>query len=159
MKNYLLPDKYYQTWVLFLQVRRLLINARHREYKKYGITPQQYSVLISIKTLGGKTSPSELAQLVLKAPHTISAILTRMENAGLILKRNSKSKKGMKEISLTKKGENAVLLCNRSELIKKSFSCLSDEEHEQLILINTKLRENILKVTATNDIPVIANGE
>ena len=82
-----------------------------------------------------------------------------MESAGLIFKRNSKNKKGMKEISLTPKGEKAVLLCNRSELIKKSFSCLSDEEHQQLISINTKLRENILKVTVTNDLPLLANGE
>lgn len=67
--------------------RRRLIRALNQ----WGVTPEQWQVLISIVEQGVALSQNEVAQLTLKDRHAVSKMIDRMERNGWVTRKPSRS--------------------------------------------------------------------
>lgn len=111
MGEHLLEDRDYNLWVRLHQARDVMFRARDKELSRYSITPMQAAVLFIVKFLKEATeveaTPGKVSRWLLREPHTVSRLLTRMANEGLVSKIRGSDKKNEINITLTEKGEQA----------------------------------------------------
>jgi DNA-binding MarR family transcriptional regulator len=102
-----------------------------------------------IDSLGGKATPGKITNWIFREPHSVSSLLKAMEKKGLINRNKSKEGKNQIEVTLTPKGKAIFNKVDDIKSIKESLSILSEEEHDQLRSILTKLRQKVL-ITLAN---------
>ncbi len=132
-------DQHYELWWLLIYTRRIIYHARRKELLKYGITSEEAALLWAVKSIGLKAKPAAIAQWLMRKPHSISGLVSRMEKRGLINKVYDLERKNWVRINLTEKGEKAYIGSLNRESIHKIFSSLSEEEEIQLQLCLLKL--------------------
>ena len=135
MINQFEEDKEYNLWKRLNQVRNIMYRARDQELSRYGITTTQAAVLRVIKILSEtekKAKPNKISVWLLRKPHTISRILSRMEKDGLVKKHRTQEKGNHINVTLTEKGEQAYEESLKRESIREIISCLSEDERRQL---------------------------
>jgi len=125
MKAHSSVEQDFRIWWLLAQTRHLMHQARENELNQYGITAIQAAILLIIDNIDGKATTPEIARRFLRKPHTIGALLKRMEKQGLITK--------------TKDINNHNRLERKS--IREIMSCLSKEERNQLESSLDRLRD------------------
>lgn len=121
-----------------------LSQARKHAFEWYGsvlapleLTPNFVYVLGILQDVT-KATPTELAQEIGVAKPTITALLDRLENKGLINRTAHESKRTTHFITLTAEGEKA---CNKAyEVLRKA-----DHEIEQLLGIELGALKNELE--------------
>jgi len=106
--------------------------SRESELRKYNVTPEQVGVLTCIYNLGEEVSPADLTRWLSRRPSTISILLRRMENQGLIVKKSDSKKKNVIRLSLTEKGLEAYGYAIKADAFVNIFKVLSPEEQRQL---------------------------
>jgi DNA-binding MarR family transcriptional regulator len=146
-------DMDYKVWILLNQSRDSMQRARDKELRKHDVSSQQAAVLFIAKSIEGKVTPSEISKWMLKAPHTTSTILTRMEKQGLVEKHREAGNGREVIINLTEKGEEVYRKSEKIESIRDIVSCLSFEERQQLNSLLAKLRDASINYTAKNRVP------
>jgi len=128
-------DLGFNTWALLFQARDAAFRVRGKELSKYGITPEQATVLSivnDLRMLNLKTTPGQVSKHLIREPHSVSKILSRMEKEGLVKKiRGSGVKRNEVNIDLTEKGKEALDRTLERESINKIMSCLTQEESLQ----------------------------
>jgi len=154
MKNHLPDDQDYKLWVLLCQARDVMVRARYKELSQYGISTRQAAVMFVLEAIEGKVTPTEVSRWLLREPHTISSILTRMEKEGLVSKTKDLGKKREINVNLTEKGKQAYSQSLSRESIRGIMSCLSEEERQQLGSLLERLRDKALKnLTTVKKVP------
>ena len=159
MKNNSTKEQDHDMIVLLHHVRDITFRAREKELNQYGITPTQSAILDTIKLFEAnkeKVTIDKLARHLFRAHHTISTILTRMENDGLIRKVTSGGKRRRIDIIFTEKGQEAYLHSLKRESYLKVASCLSVEERRQLVALLEKLLDKTIRYIgdSENDMPL-----
>jgi len=151
MKNQFLKDEYYHSWVRLSQARNTIFKARNKELRLYNITAVQGAILFAINTIKateGEVTIVKISNWLVREHHTVSGIINRMINKGLVSKiKGSGIKKGANVI-LTEKGEQVYRQSLKRESIHEIMSCLSEEERQQLDSSLEKLRDKALKTLA-----------
>ena len=132
MRSFLSKDRDYELWWLILHLRRAMRKIRARELFQYGITPEEAAVLLVVQTIGDKATPAEIARYLLREPHSISGLLSRMQEDGLVRKAKDLDRKNMVRVELTDKGRKAYRQSTKKESIHRLMSCLSEEDRQQL---------------------------
>ena len=145
MNDQFLNDRDYNLWILLCQARDTIFKARTRELSQFGVTVEQASILFVLHAIGDKATPTEISKCILREPHTVSTILTRMEKEGFLNKDKDSKKKGKIIVTLTEKGRQMFSRSTKSESTREIMSCLSEEEHDQLGSLLRKLRDKALK--------------
>lgn len=149
MENHFTNDYQFHTWWLLHQAQHAIFRVRGKELSQYKLTTEQASVLFIVKVLNDedrKTTPGVIARCVLREPHAVSKILTRMEKDGLVKKINGLGrKKNEVLVSLTEKGRTAYKYSIKRDSIHKIMSCLTEEECIQLQSLLDKLRDKALQ--------------
>ncbi len=76
----------------------------------FGVTPLQYLLLLHVKGFAGRcyASVGELAERLQAKPHGVVALLTRMEERGLVQRRASVVDRRQVEVHLTAEGERVL---------------------------------------------------
>ena len=143
VKNNMPEDKDLELWALLNQSERVLSLAHSRELRKYNITPRHAAVLFAIKICGGIATISEIAQLIFREHHSTSGIVTRCEKKGLVSKNDFE--RNITQVRLTKKGEAAYEHSSKRILFRSIFSCLSSEEHRQMMSSLRKIRDRAIE--------------
>jgi len=138
-------DKDYTLWVLLAQAEDMVFKAGEKELRQYGISPEEAAVLFIVQTLGNKATPSEISRWLLRKPHTVSGILSRMEKRGLVTKNRDLDRKNLVRVRLTEKGEQAYHQSTRIDSIHKMMASLSEEERQQLSSHLKTLRDRAFK--------------
>jgi DNA-binding MarR family transcriptional regulator len=138
-------DQDYRLWVLLQQTSDILFEIRETELREDGLTAMHAAALLVIKTIGDKATPAEIARWMVRKPHSISGLLSRMQKSGLIKRRKDLHRKNMIRVSITEKGEEAFKLAMRRKLVQKIVSSLSVEQHKQLTSCLEILRERGLR--------------
>jgi MarR family transcriptional regulator, organic hydroperoxide resistance regulator len=135
-------EREYDTWILLSRVYHMIAKLRRLELAKYNIQPVQAYILFILNSLGGETSPTELARYAYEDKSAISDILIRMEKQGLIIK--SKEVKGNQrvKVKITEKGTEALKLSSEREYLRRVMSALSPEKLEQLDSCLSLIRDN-----------------
>ena len=120
-------------------IRGLLLGIKTPRLLLLGIA--RFAILFVISANGGSVTPSLISNWMLREPHTISSIISRMEKQGLVEKTRKIGGNVEIIITLTEKGRQIYGKISNIESIREMLSCLPEEEREQLSLSLKKLRD------------------
>jgi MarR family transcriptional regulator, organic hydroperoxide resistance regulator len=137
-------DHMFIVQTLIAQTRDLLMKILNRELRKQGLTAVQFAVLDLVCILGNEATPTEIANRLLRQPHTVSSLLIRMENDGLLTRTRSQESKRNVIIALTPKGLDLLNEVRSLGGSRGLESCLGEEEMRQLIVSLKKIRSYAL---------------
>jgi MarR family transcriptional regulator, organic hydroperoxide resistance regulator len=130
---------------LLFQTRHAMSKARDRELAKYGITAEQAAVLFCVKANDNPPTLAEISRWLIRESHTISNLVKRMEQAGLVKKTADLEKKNQIRVSLTEKGELAFEKSIIRNHYHRVVAVLSRKERRELWTSLMKLRDEALK--------------
>ena len=94
-------------WLLLPRVGDALALCQDLVFGKYGITTEQWRVLVCIKSRG-PLRPIDMAALLERGPNTISQLVDRMVKAGLVRRTRDRKDRRAVFVNLTDKGKAAV---------------------------------------------------
>ena len=123
-----------------------LQRARELELAQVGLTMPQAGVLYFLKITKEPLTPMKLSRLMSRQPHTLSALVSRMEAQGLVKTTKDLKKKNWVRVSLTKKGQQAFKRQMGQKLARNVTSCLSKKELETMPPICSRLRAEATKI-------------
>ena len=123
-------DQDYELWVLLQQSCDAMTRARENEVREFGISAMQAAALFCIKGIEGPATPAEISRWLFREPHTVSGLLQRMENQGLVKKVKDLERKNMIRIIITEKGEKAYQQSKKLKVIRTVLSSLSAEQKD-----------------------------
>src|SRR5512136_854895 len=120
--------------------------ARNLELARIGLNIPQSSVLYCLKTSKDAMTPMKLARMMHKQPHTVSALVHRMETQGLVSTKKDMKRKNWVRVSLTKNGEEAVKLWANATEVPDILSCLKKNETEMMYAASRKIHAKGLEL-------------
>ncbi len=145
MKESLSANEALRLWVLLGQTRDIIRNAIRKELEQFNITSRQAAVLMIVQANADRITPAEISRQLFREPHTISAVLKRMEKQGLLTRHKDLDKKNLIRVALTEEGRKLYSRTSNRKSIHKIFSCLSEEEFRQLSAFLDKLKRRGMK--------------
>jgi MarR family transcriptional regulator, organic hydroperoxide resistance regulator len=121
-------DEDQDLWLLLTHTRYAVFRAREKELQRYGVSPEQISLLFTVQALGNKATPAALSRHILRQPHTVSALVDRMARRGLVKKVKDLDRKNLVRVVLTEKGQKTYELSTKRGPIHRIMSELSPKE-------------------------------
>jgi DNA-binding MarR family transcriptional regulator len=116
--------------------------------KMRGLSYQQFLVLIVMKKLGENANATEMAKLLDKNTNTLSTILDRMEEKGLVKKIRDTQDRRLVWAVMTPKGKEKLSVTTKGSLVlfEKLTSVFTKEELETFDTLLEKLMKNTDKL-------------
>jgi DNA-binding MarR family transcriptional regulator len=127
-------------WGRLFLATTLVQRAREVELSRVNISLIQAMVLYALKISPEPLTPSRLAKMLCREPHSMSALIDRMEKQGLIQKKHDLSPKNLVRVVVTAKGEEAFQRQRSAKAVTNITSSLTREEREALGSCADKLR-------------------
>jgi DNA-binding MarR family transcriptional regulator len=120
-------------WLLLPRVGDALALCQDLVFSKYGITTEQWRVLVCIKSRGS-LRPVDLASMLERSPNSMSMIVDRMVKAGLVRRTRDRKDRRAVFVTMTDKGKAAVEPAAPAgwEFMHKLLSPLSYDEQRAL---------------------------
>jgi len=139
---------------LLSEVAKLMKRRFEEEARVHGITLPQWRALAELSTNHGM-SQVELAGCIDTDPMTLSGILDRLEKRGLIERSPDPHDSRAKRAVATRPGQELVLEVRRvgNALYEHALEGLSDKERKQVIDVLTRMKDNLLAMSATEKEP------
>jgi DNA-binding MarR family transcriptional regulator len=134
------------TWAEMSATSTILRRAWEMELAQIGLTVPQMLVLIMVAGSSEAITPMKLSKLLHREPHTISALLTRMEAQGLVKKERNLKRGNWVRVSLTKKGKEAFERQAKARKVRNITQCFSKQELDALNKMNRKLRARGIEI-------------
>jgi len=106
-KYFTYDDEDQDLWILLTHARYMILRAREKELQRYGISPEQASLLFMVQALENKATPTALSRYLLRQPHTLSALVDRTAKRGLVMKVKDLDRKNLVRVEITEKGLKA----------------------------------------------------
>lgn len=130
-------------WVLWHQAGNLTSRTEEAALAPYGVTPQQFVVLIKLKFADGPVTITELANETCRNANTISMLIDRMVKAGLVRRSRNLPDRRALRITITRKGEEKLDSAIRPsmEFTERQLSCFTDAELRTLVRLLEKLKK------------------
>jgi DNA-binding MarR family transcriptional regulator len=125
-------DLDYEMWALLVQTTEAIAKATQNELRRHNIHYRRAAVLWVIKDIGDRATPSEIARRLRRRRHSISRLLSKMEQDGLVRKSKDLDRRNWVRITLTEKGQEAHDKAVRRESLPELMSCLSREERQEM---------------------------
>ncbi len=88
----------------------------------------------------------KLARMMHKQPHTVSALVHRMEAGGLVATKKDLKRKNWLRVSLTQKGQEALKRYSKATMVPDALGCLTKKERDTLYAITRKLHNRGLEL-------------
>jgi DNA-binding MarR family transcriptional regulator len=123
-------DEDHDLFMFFSRARYLAYRARERELQRYGLTPEQVGILFVVKASDGKLAPADIARAFLLQRHTISSMVERMEEKGLIKKSPDLKSKNRLILSITEKGRECFELSTKRGPVHRIMKSLDAGERD-----------------------------
>jgi DNA-binding MarR family transcriptional regulator len=133
-------DPLINLYILLDQTNSILTNAVELEIKHLRVTQPQVRILTMLSREDKPVTLDELARWTLKEFNSVSTLIRRMENNGLV-KKLKKDGDLKTYVVLTEKGSNLYHEQVTERSIHLIFDHLSDKEKEQLDAILKKIRD------------------
>lgn len=128
-----------KTFINLARANMMLQRAIDLEISRVGLTIPQAGVLYFLQIRKEPLTPMKLSRLLHRQPHTVSALLTRMEAQGLVKATKDMERKNWVRLSLTKKGQEAYKRQLAERIAFNATACLSKKERDTLNEICKKL--------------------
>ena len=121
-------------WLLIHRVHDVVNLCEESVLREYGLTPEQFAVLASVKSDGGSLRPVDLALMLERSPNSVSMLIDRMVKAGLVRRTRDRKDRRAVKVTLTGKGEKALEPAAPAdwELIQKILLTLPDDDKHDL---------------------------
>ena len=144
-------DKDHMLLVLLNQVQVILAKVREQELRPFGLNSQiQAGVLYHLITCNKPITIAEIAHRLLREPHTMSALLDRMERQGLVRKNRRNTGRNRIMLEITGKGKRVYKRTKGMNLIRVIFSHLNEEERDDLLAYLRVLRTEASRYVGRN---------
>jgi DNA-binding MarR family transcriptional regulator len=124
-------DKQYRLWLLLSQTRSAIFRARQKKVGQY-LHSNQATALCTVWSMEGKATPAILSRNLFLERHSVSELITRMEEKGLVKKTRDLDRKNIVRIKITDKGRKMALNVIQLDFIRGIMSNLTEEQQEQL---------------------------
>jgi DNA-binding MarR family transcriptional regulator len=134
-------------WRQVYQTYTLLKKCEDQIFEEYGLTTEQYGILVSIGYLGEPARITDIARWLERSTNSISMIVDRMVKAGLVRRVRDKSDRREVHVFITSKGGNALKPATVASLetIRKILSPISREDRSTLLSLLGTLKYRILE--------------
>jgi DNA-binding MarR family transcriptional regulator len=131
-----------KSWSLLHRVRDVVQRCEEERFEQYGLTPEQYGVLVTIKYIGQSARITDIARWSSRSPNSVSMIVDRMVKVGLVKRVRDKRDRRVVFVSLAPKGEKALgpATAEGLEFIQKIMSPFSDDDLQTLIRLLEAVR-------------------
>jgi MarR family transcriptional regulator, organic hydroperoxide resistance regulator len=130
-KYYSYADEDQDMWLLLTRARYAIYRAREKELQRYGISPEQVSILFIVQALGKRATPAAISRYIIRQPHTVSALVDRMAKRGLVKKVKDLDRKNLVRVVLTDKGQKAYDVSTKRGPIHRIMGSMGKEERKQ----------------------------
>ncbi|MFP3898156.1 MAG: MarR family winged helix-turn-helix transcriptional regulator [Dehalococcoidia bacterium] len=132
-----------RAFMLLHRVRDLLFRCQDRAVGEFGLTAEQYSVLVAIAFLDDPVRATDIGRWMDRKVNSISMIVDRMVRAGLVSRERDLPDRREVRLAITKEGEQALKAANPkvSRLVEDILSSLSREDAHNLIRTLETLRD------------------
>jgi DNA-binding MarR family transcriptional regulator len=127
-------------WVRLFLATKLVERAREVELSRVRISLVQAMVLYALKISPEPMTPSKLARLLVREPHSMSALIDRMEKQGLVEKKHDLYPKNLVRVVVTAKGDEVFQRQRSVNAVTNTTSGLTNEERETMGSCADKLR-------------------
>jgi len=125
-------DRDYELWNMLSHARYAAFRTRENELRRYGLTPEHAHILFVAQALGDKATLAEISRRLIRAPHTISAIVDRMERKKMVKKVKDPDRRNLVKVVLTEKGLKAYELTASRKTIHQIMGVLSENDRDDL---------------------------
>lgn len=146
-KPYLSPENTdMNVWLWFRRTFTAISKARQKELRPYGISLPESAVLYVVHELNNRVTPTEISRQLLTDIHSISQLLVRMENRGLLRRVKDFPRKNMIRVALTRKGREIRKQAIAGETMTNIMSDLSESEKKQFLSYLSKMRSKAMNI-------------
>jgi DNA-binding MarR family transcriptional regulator len=142
--------------ILLRTTSDVVLKARNRELRKYGISLEEWGVLNIAQLIGETATPAEIARWLFREHHSVTSLLNRMVKKGLIKRTKDLERKNLVRVNLTELGHKTYLAARKARVHEQIASNLSIEDRKQLIRYLYEIRagaQNILGIEYTPPFP------
>jgi len=145
--NYESENLVLRLWFLAHRTRDVLRTCEDRVFGEYGLTSEQYSVLVTIKYLQEPVRVTDLAHWLERSTNSVSMIVDRMVKAGLLTRKRDRGDRRVVNVFITSKGENALKPATKAgwNLIREILSPLSDEDRRAFVNLHETVKYKALQ--------------
>ena len=121
-------------WLLLHRVHDVVNLCEESILREYGLTPEQFAVLASVKSDGGSLRPVDLAWMLERSPNSVSMLIDRMVKAGLVRRTRDRKDRRAVNVTLTGKGTKALEPAAPADwdFVQRILLILTDEDKHAL---------------------------
>ena len=155
-----LSDPTLNTWALLRQTWSLMDKAAETKLAKIRLTPEKLGVLWICRDFQGIVTTAEISRFLSRQSQSITGLLNRMEQEGLVRRTPKRKGRPYTEVKLTTKGQEA---CDAGAsvvkaLIEDTASVFPAKDREQLHKLLRALRDHMadrlhIELTRPPDVP------
>jgi DNA-binding MarR family transcriptional regulator len=134
-------------WRQVYQTYTLLKTCEDQIFEEYGLTTEQYGVLVAMGYLDSPIRITDIARWLERSTNSISMIVDRMVKAGLVTRKRDRSDRRVVYVSSTSKAENALRPATLAsfEVVSKILSPLSYEDRSTLLSLLGTVKYEIMR--------------
>jgi len=134
-------------WFLTHRTRDVLMTCEDQVFGEYGLTSEQYSVLVTLKYLQEPVRVTDLARWLERSTNSVSMIVDRMVKAGLLTRKRDRGDRRVVNVSIASKGENALKPATRAgwNFIQEVLSPLSEEDMRAFVKLHETVKYRSLQ--------------
>jgi len=134
-------------WRQVYQTYTLLKKCEDQVFEEYGLTTEQYGVLVAMDYLGSPIKVTDVARWLERSTNSISMIIDRMVKIGLVKRARSTGDRRIVYLTATSKGKSALKPATLAslEVIKKILSPLSYEDRSALLNLLGTIKYEMLE--------------
>jgi DNA-binding MarR family transcriptional regulator len=135
-----------KAFMLLYRIRDLLFRCQDQAVARYGLTAEQYSVLVAIAFLGPPVRATDIGRWMDRKVNSVSMIVDRMVKSGLVRRARDLPDRREVRLALTGTGEQALRAANPVvfRLIDEVMSSLPSEDTGTLIRLLETLRDRAM---------------
>lgn len=136
-----------KSWRQVYQTYNLLKQCQDQICGEYGLTVEQYSVLVVLNYAGGSARVTDIAEWLVHSANSISMIVDRMVRVGLVKRTRDRVDRRVVWVAPTSKGNDALKQAHLAVLkfVRKVFQPLSNEDENTFSSLLGTLKYEIMK--------------
>jgi MarR family 2-MHQ and catechol resistance regulon transcriptional repressor len=136
-----------KSWRQVYQIYNLLRQCQNQICGEYGLTVEQYSILIVLNYAGGSARITDIARWLIRSTNSITMIVDRMVKVGLVKRTRDRVDRRVVKVTPTSKGKAAVKQAHVAvlEFVRKIFQPLSYEDNNTLFGLLGTVKYETLK--------------
>ena len=136
-----------QSFILLHRTRDLLFKCEERVVVEYGISMEQYTLLLAMKYLDAPVRVTDIARWMERSVNSASMLIDRMVKAGLVKRTRDLTDRRAVRVVITSKGETALKpsILAGLKFIQEILSPLSYEDRRTFATLHEMVKYKALE--------------